>query len=198
MRAEISPQTKEKKKSYGLSLRSHLFLILEPSSLDEPACLYPKINALVHIPGCPFSITPPLWYAVSMWMKNVIMPRKIKKIPCAHYNPVLHVLKNILGACQANTGFFFSFCHCLAIVFLMQKTMLHQQVQQQELCSFVSDTFSVSGAPGGAKDRSALSLTSCCLLTFTRAHYYIIVARCCSVPLSPHSRYKVRIVFGFV
>lgn len=126
------------------------------------------------------------------------MPRKIKKIPCAHYNPVLHVLKNILGACQANTGFFFSFCHCLAIVFLMQKTMLHQQVQQQELCSFVSDTFSVSGAPGGAKDRSALSLTSCCLLTFTRAHYYIIVARCCSVPLSPHSRYKVRIVFGFV
>lgn len=53
--------------------------------------------------------------------------------------------------------------------------MLHQQVQQQELCSFVSDTFSVSGAPGGAKDRSALSLTSCCLLTFSCAHYYIIV-----------------------
>lgn len=102
---------------------------------------------------------------------------------------------NMSGKCRK---LFFSFCCRIAIVFLMQTTMFHQQVQQQELCSFVSDTFGVSGAPGGVKDRSVLSLTSCCLLTFAHAHYYIIVTQCCSVPISPHSRYNVRAVFGFV
>lgn len=57
----------------------------------------------------------------------------------------------------------------------MQTNMFHRQVQQQEACGFVSDTVAVSGAPGGAKDRSALSVTSCCLLTFARAHYYTVV-----------------------
>lgn len=57
----------------------------------------------------------------------------------------------------------------------MQTNMFHRQVQQQEPYGFVSDTFDVSGAPGGAKDRSALSVTSCCLLTFAHAHYYTVV-----------------------
>lgn len=57
----------------------------------------------------------------------------------------------------------------------MQTNMFHRQVQQQEPCGFVSKPFDVSGAPGGAKDRSALSVTSCCLLTFAHAHYYIVV-----------------------
>lgn len=58
--------------------------------------------------------------------------------------------------------------------YLMQTNMFHRQVQQQEACGFVSDTVAVSGAPG-AKDRSALSVTSCCLLTFSWAHYYTVV-----------------------
>lgn len=79
--------------------------------------------------------------------------------------------------------------------YAMQTNMSHRQVQQQEPCGFVCDSFGVSGAPGSTKDRSALSVASCCLLTFAHAHYYIVVIAAFQ---SPHSESNTRVAFGFV
>lgn len=57
VKCETKGTKENEKKSSSSSLWNHLFLILEPSSLDEPVCLYPKINVLVHIPH-PLSIHP--------------------------------------------------------------------------------------------------------------------------------------------
>lgn len=85
-------------------------------------------------------------------------------------------LNSILDMSGKYGKLFFSFCQHIAIVFSVETNMFSHQVQQQELHSFVSDAFSVSRAPGGAKDRSVWSP-----VVYWPLHVLIIISLSCSV-----------------